>query len=229
MLIEKLRCESICLPSSHYAALSVNITPEENFHWEFLELSFFLLLSFSLCSDDDDTVLWREDKSRPCSCVLQRAYGDDVTTPYSHSLVVLFLTDTAGSLSLAGVNDMVTQVQQVTWLIWLLWKCGLFQMSCAASRLPRSHSGWHSTPLELSLMQSEVTAWDQVQVQITLCLSDSFLTPFAALTAHSIIYSCKQVLMHIHPCFSSQLQAFHVYVLADEPVSLLIHLNFHLK
>ena len=31
MLIEKLRCESICLLSSHYAALSVNITPEENF------------------------------------------------------------------------------------------------------------------------------------------------------------------------------------------------------
>lgn len=29
MLIEKLRCESICLLSSHYAALSVNMTPEE--------------------------------------------------------------------------------------------------------------------------------------------------------------------------------------------------------
>lgn len=82
MLIEKLRCESICLLSSHYAALSVNITPEENFHGvpsaSFL-LHLHLQLSFYLCCDGD-TVWWREDESRLCSCVLQKASSDDVTT-----------------------------------------------------------------------------------------------------------------------------------------------------
>lgn len=71
MLIEKLRCESICLLSSHYAALSVNMTPEENFHREFLVLSFFLLLFSPLCCEGDNKV--RKDKSRLSSCVLQKA------------------------------------------------------------------------------------------------------------------------------------------------------------
>lgn len=61
MLIEKLRCESICLPGSHYAALTVKITPEENFQRVALVLSFshflsrsfpFFILFLYFCCDD---------------------------------------------------------------------------------------------------------------------------------------------------------------------------------
>lgn len=70
MLIEKLRCESICLLGSHYAMLSVNITPEENLQREVLMLALSLSLLLSL-SCDDDTIQQRKKKSRLCSCALE--------------------------------------------------------------------------------------------------------------------------------------------------------------
>lgn len=81
MLIEKLRCESICLLSSHYAAHSVNTTPEENFHWE--PLRFFLpplpTSLFSLCCDNDTLWEW-EDKWSSGSCVIM--WQHRIPTPW---------------------------------------------------------------------------------------------------------------------------------------------------
>lgn len=203
MLIEKLRCESICLLSSHYAAHSVNITPEENSNEGFQcflssSSSHFLCVVMMIHCDREKT---NQD------CALEFRCKRRIVMMWQHHIHThssfFPLTGEAGFVSLVSINDTVTGLRLVTWLIWLPWKCALAEMSYTALRLQRSHRGGRSTPLEISLMQSEVTAWDQVQVQITLPLSDSLLTPFAALTAQPIIYTCKQVLTHIHPCFSS--------------------------
>lgn len=83
------------------------------------------------------TVIQRdgEETNQDCALVFfKKASSCDVTTPYSRSVVLLFLADTAaGFVLLVSVNHAVREVQRVAWLIWLL--------SCVALRLQKSHGG----------------------------------------------------------------------------------------
>lgn len=164
---------------------SVNTTPEENFHWELLVL-FYPSSSSSVVF----SVLWgwysvRETRQMKfgfwCSVILWQHHIPALWSCccldcFSLMQQVLFHWSTS-----ITVSERFSRLQC---LIWLPWKCPLCEMSHVALCLQKSHHGWHSTPLELSLMHSEVTAWDQVQVQITLCywqLSDPLCCTYSLL------------------------------------------------
>lgn len=98
-------------------------------------------------------------------------------------------------MSLVNVNHGVGEVRRVARLIWRTWKCAL----CGTSR-----RGPESPGKSQRLTRRPIRAFPNVEGSdsprsssgtryIHFVLSDSCPTPFAALTLHSIIYSCKQL------------------------------------
>lgn len=152
MLIEKLRCKSIYLLSSHFAALNVNITPEENVHSfscflsssSSVSLHFLCVVMVTWCDKEKkkiNTVLLCFSTIKSCHDV---AYSHCV----SHWRSRFSFIARRQSCRHRGPAGCVFVVMLSLWNEL----CG-----------PVSAEKSQSTPLKLFLMQKEVTAWDQAQ------------------------------------------------------------------
>lgn len=159
-------------------------------------------------------------------CVLQKAYSDSVTTPYFHSLGLLFLGDAAGFVSLVNVNHAAREVLGVTWLIWLPLKCALCEMSCSALHLQRSHCSWHPTLLEPSLMLSQVTVCDQVQVQICYVQVTAFWPHLLHLKSTPLFTVAKVCRTNTHPHPSWRRFIVTVFILISHGIKAMVIVPF---
>lgn len=145
----------------------------------FISIFILCLLAFPLCSDGD--MMWKE-KIRPLSCLIYWC-GNDIFPP----------TDTADSVLLPHVSHVVTEVQRVAWLIWPVVMLSKWNEPCGPVSAEKSQ--WPTLSPIKAFLNVEGSDSLRLSSGITLHVSESFPTPFTALTAQFIIYSCKQVLI----------------------------------
>lgn len=129
-------------------------------------------------------VIWCEKKNQ--TVLLSFSWCDNGTFP---------LTDTADLVLLPNVSHVVIEVQWVAWLIWPVVMLSKWNELCGPVSAEKSQ--WltlNSIKAFLNVEGSDSLRWSS---GIALHLSESFPTPFTALTVHFIIYSCKQVLIYV--------------------------------
>lgn len=142
-----------------------------------------------------------------------------MTTPYFHSLGLLFLGDAAGFVSLVNVNHAVREVPGVTWLIWLPLKCALCEMSCSALHLTPH-------PIRAFPMLSQVTVCDQVQVQICYVQVTAFWPHLLHLKSTPLFTVAKVSRTNTHPHPSWRRFIVTVFILISHGIKAMVIVPF---